>query len=173
VGTDGGVYGSRDQGATWESLCGDLPTTPVEDLEVHPQARQILIATHGRGVFLLDEHPIEELTAEIVASPLHIFQARPVTLEFHAPLEVNPRAPGRADLYFWTPTAQPVRISAVNAAGATVRTLETNSVPGVNQIGWDLRSDSGRPIPAGVYRIQISAGTAQDATELVIHPVGR
>ncbi|MCF7955904.1 MAG: hypothetical protein K9M75_08900 [Phycisphaerae bacterium] len=54
VGTDLGIYVSLDQGRSWESLCSNLPTTPVHDLVVHPRQHELVIGTHGRGVFILD-----------------------------------------------------------------------------------------------------------------------
>ncbi|NQU22688.1 MAG: hypothetical protein HQ567_15535 [Candidatus Nealsonbacteria bacterium] len=80
VGTDLGVYVSTDQGTSWQSLCASLPTTPVHDLVVHPREHELVIATHGRSVFLLDVKEIvdssetesdgaassDRLTAELV-----------------------------------------------------------------------------------------------------------
>ncbi len=54
VGTDLGVYVSLDRGANWISLCNGLPTTPVHDLVIHPREHELVIGTHGRGVFVLD-----------------------------------------------------------------------------------------------------------------------
>ncbi len=54
VGTDLGVYVSLDRGNNWESLCNNLPTTPVHDLVVHPREFELVIGTHGRGVFIMD-----------------------------------------------------------------------------------------------------------------------
>jgi photosystem II stability/assembly factor-like uncharacterized protein len=54
VGTDLGVYVSLNQGKTWTSLCSGLPTTAVHDLLVHPRDHELVIGTHGRGVFIMD-----------------------------------------------------------------------------------------------------------------------
>lgn len=54
LGTDLGVYVSTDQGESWSSLCNNLPTSPVYDLQVHPRDHKLVIATHGRGTFVLD-----------------------------------------------------------------------------------------------------------------------
>jgi len=54
LGTDLGVYISADGGGSWQALSADLPTTPVHDLEVQPQADELVIATHGRSVFVLE-----------------------------------------------------------------------------------------------------------------------
>lgn len=61
VGSDLGAYVSLDGGERWESLCQRLPTTPVVDLAVHGRDGKLVIATHGRGVFLLDITPIRAL----------------------------------------------------------------------------------------------------------------
>jgi photosystem II stability/assembly factor-like uncharacterized protein len=54
VGTDTGVYVSVDAGATWNVLGGNLPSTYVHDLVIHPRENIIVIATHGRGMWALD-----------------------------------------------------------------------------------------------------------------------
>jgi photosystem II stability/assembly factor-like uncharacterized protein len=57
VGTDVGVYVSLDRGTTWQIL-GDLPCTYVHDLKIHPRENLVIIATHGRGMFVLDAEPV-------------------------------------------------------------------------------------------------------------------
>ncbi len=59
LGTDASVYISKDGGNHWDVL-GDLPFAYVHDLQVHPRDNMIIIATHGRGVFVLDANPINE-----------------------------------------------------------------------------------------------------------------
>lgn len=59
LGTDASVYISKDKGASWNVL-GDLPFAYVHDLQIHPRDNMIIIATHGRGVFLMDANPVNE-----------------------------------------------------------------------------------------------------------------
>jgi len=54
VGTDSGVYASVDRGVTWMSLRANLPTIPVHDLVVHPRESDLVIATHGRSIYVAD-----------------------------------------------------------------------------------------------------------------------
>ena len=57
LGTDVGVYVSKDHGESWNVL-GDLPCTYVHDLKIHPRDNVIIAATHGRGMFVLDADPV-------------------------------------------------------------------------------------------------------------------
>lgn len=59
LGTDAGVYLSKNGGQKWEVL-GDLPFAYVHDLAVHPRDNMIIIATHGRGIWVLDANPVNE-----------------------------------------------------------------------------------------------------------------
>ena len=59
AGTDGGVFVSKDGGKKWDIL-GNLPFAYVHDLAIHPRDNMIIIATHGRGMWVLDANPINE-----------------------------------------------------------------------------------------------------------------
>ncbi len=59
AGTDLGVYVSRDGGEHWDVLGGNLPTVPVADLQVHERDRIIVIATFGRGIWVMDESSVQ------------------------------------------------------------------------------------------------------------------
>ncbi|MFN8209729.1 MAG: hypothetical protein U0T33_02010 [Bacteroidales bacterium] len=57
AGTDGGVFVSKDGGKRWDIL-GTLPFSYVHDLAIHPRDNMIIIATHGRGMWVMDANPI-------------------------------------------------------------------------------------------------------------------
>ncbi len=63
LGTDVGVYVSKNAGESWEVL-GDLPCTYVHDLAIHPRENLIIVATHGRGMFVLDADPVNKAEEE-------------------------------------------------------------------------------------------------------------
>ncbi|HUS87157.1 MAG TPA: hypothetical protein VMW76_07955 [Bacteroidales bacterium] len=64
VSTDAGVYVSKDKGKTWNVL-GDLPFAYVHDLAIHPRDNMVIIATHGRGMWVLDAEPVNERSTSI------------------------------------------------------------------------------------------------------------
>ncbi len=57
VGTDASVYISKNKGKSWDVL-GDLPFAYVHDLQIHPRDNMIIVATHGRGIFIMDANPV-------------------------------------------------------------------------------------------------------------------
>jgi photosystem II stability/assembly factor-like uncharacterized protein len=57
AGTDGGVFISKDGGKKWDIL-GNLPFVYVHDLAIHPRDNMIIIATHGRGMWVMDANPV-------------------------------------------------------------------------------------------------------------------
>jgi photosystem II stability/assembly factor-like uncharacterized protein len=171
AGTDAGVYASFDRGDTWLSLCADLPTTPVMDLVVHPREDELVVATHGRSLFLLDVRPVQALSGAVQTSDLHLFDVRPVRLTWQPGREVPPQPPrGRALLHVWLKAAQTVQVSIRDAEDRPVRTMSVRGAAGVNRLEWDVRRDDGRDAPPGVYRADVSAGAAKVVGDIVVSP---
>lgn len=81
IGTELGVYASLDRGTTWFPLQSNLPTVPVYDLQVHPRDRELIAGTHGRAVQILDVAPLQQMTAEVLGKPAHLF-APTVALQY-------------------------------------------------------------------------------------------
>jgi hypothetical protein len=77
VGTSLGAYLSLDRGATWQRFMTGLPTVPVYDLKIHPRDRELIAATHGRGLWIVDVAPLQQMAgstlAAVVAEPVHLF----------------------------------------------------------------------------------------------------
>jgi photosystem II stability/assembly factor-like uncharacterized protein len=77
VGTELGVFFSIDGGRNWNALKNGIPTQPVHDLKIHPRANDLIAATHGRGLFIADISPLEELTPRVLAEDVHLFSVEP------------------------------------------------------------------------------------------------
>ena len=81
VGTDFGVFASVDGGGRWVALKGGLPTIQVRDIAIQPRATDLVLATFGRGFYILDDYsPLRTLTPEVIASAAHLFPARPALM---------------------------------------------------------------------------------------------
>jgi photosystem II stability/assembly factor-like uncharacterized protein len=73
VGTEFNVYVSIDGGNNWSLMKGDMPTQPVHDLVIHPRENDLVVATHGRGIFITDITVFQELNPEVLAKDIHLF----------------------------------------------------------------------------------------------------
>jgi photosystem II stability/assembly factor-like uncharacterized protein len=74
AGTEFGVYFSRDGGAQWVELAGGLPTIAVRDLDIQRRENDLVLATFGRGFWVLDDYtPLRSATPAVMASEAHIF----------------------------------------------------------------------------------------------------
>jgi len=78
LGTDAGLFYSYDEGDHWTALKGNFPTVPIYDIQFHKQSRDLVVATHGRGLFVLDDiTPLEETTPQVLAQDFHLYSSQP------------------------------------------------------------------------------------------------
>ncbi len=113
AGTNKGVYISYDDGATWQSLSLNLPSLPVSDLIV--EARDLVISTHGRGFYVLDDiAPIRQFSPAVPsASPAYLF----------APEDAIRSTNGAQIKYWVTASVTSLTLEILDKAGAVVRTF--------------------------------------------------
>ena len=78
AGTEIGLFFSPNGGTNWIELKNNLPTLPHNDLVIHPRDNDLVLATHGRGIWILDKiNALQELTPQVIASPAHLFTVAP------------------------------------------------------------------------------------------------
>lgn len=172
VGTDLGVYVSLDSGRSWQSLVADLPSTPVYDLTVHRREGELIAATHGRSLFLLDVRPIQAMSAAVRESALTIFPIRPVRLTWRVRREVPPQTPrGIAMIHYWLSSATDVTVTIRSADGSAIRALTASGQPSVNVLEWDARGDNGRDTPPGTYGVEIVSSAGRATSSVTLLPV--
>ena len=80
AGTEFGLWVSWDRGANWTQLRLNLPTVPVDDIQIHPRENDLILATHGRSIWVLDDlTPVEKMDGAALNSDLALFDTRPAT----------------------------------------------------------------------------------------------
>ena len=80
VGTEFGVFVSITGGGHWVPLKNNLPTVPVHDMVLHPRESDLVIGTHGRGFWILDDVGIfDSLSEDVLKSTSHLAPLRPAT----------------------------------------------------------------------------------------------
>ncbi len=97
LGTEFGLYVSLNGGASWMKWTHGLPTASVMALVVHPREHDLVIGTHGRSAFIIDDiRPLRALTPETMAEPLHLF-AIPDAIQYQPNQQSGPGSPGHGD----------------------------------------------------------------------------
>ena len=157
AGLEFGLYLSLDSARTWSKMRGGLPTTRYDDLLVHPRTQDIIVGTHGRSIWILDDAgPLAEWSPAIAAKRVHLFFPRDATV-FQFWQDFSYRAQGAyagenpADgaiiSYHLGAPATRVTVTVTSPNGKVIRSLEGPATAGlVQRVNWDLRH---RPPPPG------------------------
>ena len=155
AGTENGLYASWNGGDRWVSIRNEMPAVPVRDLLVHPRDNDLIVGTHGRGAYILDDlAPLQRL-AEATAADVFLFEPRAATRWVVAGRDgdlgqrqwvgQNPPQGALISFYLKTEAKDSVRLTISDAGGRAIR--ELRNVPrdsGVNRVTWDLRYEGPR-----------------------------
>ena len=127
AGTERALFVTHDSGAHWTRLAANLPTTRYDDIVVHPRTKDLVLGTHGRGIWILDDaSPIAEWTPAIAAKRAHLFAVPRATLMLywedvsnmdHYFFTAENPAEGATFTYHLAQPAQKVRLVVTGAAG--------------------------------------------------------
>jgi photosystem II stability/assembly factor-like uncharacterized protein len=163
IGTERGAYFSTDGGKMWIMLKSNFPIVPVDDIAVHPRENDLILGTHGRSIWILDDlTPLEKLSQEVLSSHFHLFDMRPATLTnvvsqkgdlghkvFTAP---NPPFGVIVDYYLKDKSSKEVRVVVSDENGKAVREIKGPQNAGINRVVWDLRHEPPKPPPDEMMR---------------------
>jgi hypothetical protein len=187
AGTEVGLYLSRDSGATFSRFKNaSLPAVSVHDILVHPRENDLILGTHGRGLFIFDDAtPIQRLGSEALydVRPAMRFTMMPTRYGIGDEPFRGPNPPYGALITFHlaedTPEDAPPKVEILDGSGAVLRTLK--DVPrkaGTHRVVWDLAGEEPRPrsdepgpraffafgplgpqVPPGAYRVRWTVGS--------------
>ena len=161
VGNEVGVYVSIDRGEEWTRLKNNFPTVPVDDLVIHPRENDLIVGTHGRSAWILDDiGPLEHLSATVIASSVHMFPVRNTIMwaqkgdwPFYGATYSAPNPPRATRIRYYLQDAPAENslftVEITDAAGEKVRTFDGPHQPGINEILWDWRYDAPYDPPRG------------------------
>jgi photosystem II stability/assembly factor-like uncharacterized protein len=153
VGTETGIFLSLDMGKSWRRLKANFPTVRVDELTIHPRDNALIVATHGRSLWILDHlEPIQEYAAAQKAAAA-LFTPGP-QLQWKAKDDrndefwghqfftgENPPTEAVMQLYLKGPAKNPL-LRVLDGSGALVRELAVpaeRNVAGIQTVCWDQR----------------------------------
>jgi photosystem II stability/assembly factor-like uncharacterized protein len=157
LGTENAIYVSFDEGENWQPLQNNLPAAPVYWITVQEHFNDLVIATYGRGFWILDDiTPLRELTPQVLSSDVHLSPPRatyrlreitaPASLANDATVGENPPYGASINYYLKAAPAGNVTITISDQKGQPVRTLTGTKPPGLNRVYWDLRYEPSKEV---------------------------
>ena len=196
LGTEFGLWVSIDDGKHWAQYKGhDFPSVPVRDIVVHSRESDLVVATHGRGIWIIDDiTPLRKLTPEVMAKDVVFLQGRPPQqrlvsnggwVEGSATFN-GPNSPDAAAITYYQKKRHifgKMKIEVFDSQGKLVDTLSPNSRRGISRVDWAMRLKAPR-VPAaataafeaaqgprvvpGTYTVKMTRGTETYTTQLVV-----
>ncbi|HEY7699749.1 MAG TPA: hypothetical protein VIE88_15105, partial [Vicinamibacteria bacterium] len=137
AGTELGLYATRDSGKSWERLhLKNFPTVAVHDLLVHPRENDLVVGTHGRGLFIFDDATPIQRIQEAANKPAHLFpirravrfQVKPTRYGLGDKLYLGKNPPyGALVSYFLkeeVPESTALKLEILDERGTLLRTLD-------------------------------------------------
>ena len=173
LGTENALYVSFDDGDNWQPLQSNLPHAPVYWIATQEHFNDLVIATYGRGFWILDDlGPLQQMNKSVMDSTAHLFAPRPAyrfrggTVPFSMSDDPtagqNPPYGASISYYLKSAAKGEVKIRIEEARGQTVRTLAGMKSAGTNRITWDLRDELSKEVrlrtsPAYAPEIRVGA----------------
>lgn len=151
LGTEFGLFISIDGGNQWSQFTGDFPKAAVRDLAIHKRDSDLIIATHGRGIYIIDDlSAFRQLTPQVLEKPIHLFNTRPsytsvpiVEQDFPGDDEyVGKPLPEIAYITYYLKERHikgDFKVEIFNSEGKLMTTLPGGKRKGLNRVGWAMR----------------------------------
>ena len=158
LGTEYAFYVSLNGGREWKRFMTGLPTVRIDDIIVHPRDNDLIVGTHGRSIWIIDDvTPLQQWSDAVTAADAHLFAVRPATAyanditkanglqadkHFRAP---NPQGGTSISYYLKAAASSPPKITIIDGAGRVVREMDGTREAGLNRVQWNLAPT----LPAG------------------------
>mgnify|MGYP001283167270 FL=1 len=196
LGGEFGAYITINRGEEWHQIKGAVPTVPVDDIAIHSRDNDLILGTHGRSIWVLDDMtPLEKLSEEVLASDLHLFDVRDAVgyrINNHKgntghKMFIAPNPPEGALIHYFlndeVDGEDAVEVTIQDGAGEVIRTFDGPGSVGLNRVNWDLRHEPpvpltgqggfGGPPPGpralpGTYGVQVTVGGRQATTSVKV-----
>ncbi len=162
LGTETGLWVSWNRGGQWTRVKANLPTTPIYEMKIHPRDNDLILATHARGVWILDDAGIIQQWARSETADAFAFDPEPAVVlnqandkmkGFEGDMQFLGFNPASGATLAYRLKADAKDVSWVIRDGTTqVRELSGDALrgrdkAGLNIVKWDLRVQPLRPLP--------------------------
>ena len=149
LGTDKGLYFSPDDGINWMRLKNNLPPVPIYGIEIQKRFNDLVLATYGRGVYILDDiTPIREFTESIQANQAHLFSINDsyrfqpingIKTESSFVSGENPPEGAAITYYLKDKSKDSVEIQIFANNNQLIKKIKGVNNKGIHRVWWDYR----------------------------------
>jgi photosystem II stability/assembly factor-like uncharacterized protein len=156
VGTELGLWLSVDGGRQWGQFTAGLPTVAVRDLAIHPRDHDLILATHGRSLYIVDDlTPLRNLTPAVLDADAAFLPSRPspmviqvLEFGFNGDAEFVGQSPNEAaSIAYYLKRRHmfgDLRLEVYDEQGALLSTIPGNKRRGINRVEWPMRGRAPR-----------------------------
>jgi len=157
LGTENAIYVSFNDGKNWLPLQTNLPPAPVHWLVVQDHFNDLVVATYGRGFWIMDDiTPLQQLVPDVLKSDAYLFALRPAYRfrNISSPMSKrqdpcagqNPEYGASLNYYLKTSPKEDLKVSILDKSGRIVKTLKGPKKAGINRIWWNLRYEPSKEV---------------------------
>jgi photosystem II stability/assembly factor-like uncharacterized protein len=155
LGTEFAAWASLDRGKVWTKINNNLPTVAVHEFALHPTAGEMVAATHGRSLWVLDVSALRQMSPEVVKARATLFRPATATRWRTEPTRGSPYGtgnrrfvgdnppPGAQIYYSLSAKAAKLQLQVLDYTGRVARNLEVKNEPGLHRATWNLARDGG------------------------------
>jgi photosystem II stability/assembly factor-like uncharacterized protein len=185
LGTEMGLYITINGGENWIKFTNNMPSAPVHYIALHPKKHDLVLATHGRGIIIIDDiSPLRQVTQEVLKKDVHFFKTNPTVIweqssfggnsTFSQFVGSNPSRDAKIVYYLQKRhTFGKMTLEIFNSKGELVGTADPGKKKGVNIVNWDYKvkppiSPKGQfnrkgifmstQLPEGDYKVVLTKG---------------
>ncbi|MBN1274113.1 MAG: hypothetical protein JXB26_17755 [Candidatus Aminicenantes bacterium] len=200
IGNDIGVFVSLDGGEKWIPFKNDMPLNPVFDLLIHPRENDLVVGTYGRGIYVADISPLQEINQETLAKDIFLFAVEPKTQNmtsyradpFGQRQFIAPNEPEGLVVYYYLKEKieDKVKITITDPYGEKFAEIRGKNQAGINRVVWNMRRkmteeeadalrkagrsytvSMGKPMEPGEVVVVLTAGQTEFKRRAVIRPL--
>ena len=196
LGTEFGLWISPDGGSHWARFAGnDFPSVAVREIQVHPREHDLVLATHGRGIWIIDDiTPLRGLTSEILGREAAFLPGRPVQQRMPAgggwpegdATFTGENPSNGAVVTYYQRTRHlfgPIKLEILDGEGKVVDTVSATKRRGLNRVAWTMQvkpprvpraaqvafnASQGPRVPPGTYTVRLTKGDRTIEQKLAI-----
>jgi photosystem II stability/assembly factor-like uncharacterized protein len=164
VGTEWGVYVTLDGGARWLPFRAGMPSVKVTDMVIHPRENDLVVATYGRGAYIVDISSLQGLTTAALGEDVHLCDIEPRTQrvtggignyqllgDSHLMTRNEPNAVV-INYYLKAKAEGEVKLTVADPYGTVLAELAGKGEAGLNAVSWGMRAQRPGARPAGGAR---------------------